>query len=187
MLNCCMLYFSVMGFESTVYGVGEGGTGVFEGTGVSEGSGTGVSVAGSGTVAVPVIVEITIAVLVGFGVRVAVGNTSGRLGSSRCFVAVLVGGIVGVRVFVGVNVGVAVSVNVAVLVGVELGGIASCWNASAVNAAAVLRFENARLAMFAGSITIGVGRLGSESAIAEVAQNKLTPNAPAKKIHKSPA
>lgn len=50
-----------------------------------------------------------------------------------------------------------------------------------------MRFENAKLAIFAGLITIGVGMLGSERAIAEVAQNKLNPNAPAKKIHKSPA
>jgi len=41
--------------------------------------------------------------------------------------------------------------------------------------------------MFPGSITMGVGKVGSESAIAEVAQNKVNPSAPARKIHKSPA
>lgn len=160
---------------------------MFEGAGVFDGSGTGVSVGGSCTVAVPVIVEMIIAVLVGWGVRVAVGKKIVGFGCSRIFVRVAVGGMTGVRVFVRVDVGEAVSVNVGVYVGVELGGTANCLNASAVSAAAVLRFENARLAMFCGSITIGVGRLGSESAMADVAQKKLIPNAPAKNIHKSPA
>lgn len=60
-------------------------------------------------------------------------------------------------------------------------------NASAVNAAAVFKFEKARLPMSAGSITIGVGRVGSESAMADVPQNKLIPSAPAMKIQISPA
>lgn len=56
-----------------------------------------------------------------------------------------------------------------------------------MNAAAVLRLEKARLAILPGSMTIGVGNVGSESAIAEVAQNKLKPSALARKIHNSPA
>jgi len=104
--------------------------------------------------------------------------------SSGIFVCVLVGTInVGVRDAVGEEVHVAVAVNV--FVGVEVA--TNLANASAVCAAAVLRLENARSGMSPASITIGVERVGSESAIAEVAQNRLNPNRLAAKIHKRPA
>lgn len=139
---------------------------------------------GSSTVAVPVIGTTTIAVFVGLCVRVAVGKTI--VGCRSTLVGVL-DGMNGVRVTVGVDVGdeVNVAVGVKEAVGVEVA--TSLLNASAVSAAAVLRFENARSAIFPGSMTIGVGRVGSERAIAEVAQNRLNPSALAKKIHKSPA
>ena len=139
----------------------------------------------STSVGVPVIGTMMTAVLVGLGVRVAVGGLIVGGGCSR-FVGVL-DGMKGVRVNVeeGVDVDVSVAVDVNVLVGVEVA--TSSANASDVRAAAVFKFENARLAMFPGSITIGVGRVGSERAIADVPQNKLNPSAPATKIHKSPA
>ncbi len=84
----------------------------------------------------------------------------------------------------GVEVGdeVYVAVGVDVFVGVAVA--TSSANASEVRAAAVFKFENARSAILPGSMTIGVGKVGSENAIADVAQNKLNPSAPAKKIHK---
>ena len=87
---------------------------------------------------------------------------------------------------VGEGVCEAVAVDVKVLDGIRIGVKTKFANASAVNAAAVFRFEKARLGISAASITIGVGRLGSESAIAEVAQNRLKPSVVAKKIHNSP-
>ncbi len=158
--------------------VGGGG-----GSGVSDGSGTGVSVGGSVTTGVPVIGDITIAVFVGRGVLVFVGRTIVGWRSGG-FVGVF-DGMKGVRVGDEVGDAVSVEVDVKVAVGVEVA--TRTWNASAVNAAAVLRFEKARSAISPRSMTIGVGRVGSERAIADVAQNKLNPSALAKKIHKSPA
>lgn len=86
---------------------------------------------------------------------------------------------------VAVGEEVHVGLGVMVLVGVP---VATSWaNAWAVCAAIVFKFENARLGISRASITIGVGRDGSDSAMAEVAQNMLNPNMLAAKIHKSPA
>lgn len=96
-------------------------------------------------------------------------------------------GFTGTRVAVFVRVGedVQVGLGVNVLVGVP---VATSWaNACAVCAAAVFKFENARFGMSRAWITIGVGKVGSESAMADVAQNMLNPNMLAAKIHKSPA
>ncbi len=150
-----------------------------------DGSGTGVSVGSSTSVGVPVTGTMITAVLVGLGVRVAVGRMIVGAGSSR-FVGVRLG-MNGVRVKVGEEVGEEVNVGVGVNVLVGDGVATNSANASEVRAAAVFKFEKARLAIFPGSITIGVGRVGSERAIADVAQKKLNPIAPATKIQRSPA
>jgi hypothetical protein len=122
-------------------------------------------------------------VLVGLGVFVEVGNT---IVGTICgwSVGVLVGGrCVKVEVGVGEDVSVAVGVNE----GVEVGISTRSANACAVNAAPGLRLESAKSGISCGSITMGVGKVGSERAIAEVAQKKLKPRMLAKKIHNSPA
>lgn len=159
------------------------------GAGVSvAGSGTGVSVGGSVEMAVPVYVTITTAVFVGgmfVGFRVAVGRIAVGCWGLDSFVSVLVGTACVLDAIVAVGEEVHVGLGVNVLVGVP---VATNWaNACAVCAAAVFKFENARLGISRASITMGVGRVGSESAMAEVAQNILNPNMLAAKIHKSPA
>lgn len=160
--------------------VGGGGSGVSVG-----GSGTGVSVGASVASAVPVTVMITTAVFVGLGVRVDVGKMT--VGGFSTFVVAVRVGLMMTRVAVLVAVGENVQVGLGVNVSVGVPVATNLANASAVCAAAVFKLENARLGISRASITMGVGRFGSERAMADVAQNMLNPNMLAAKIHKSPA
>jgi len=85
----------------------------------------------------------------------------------------------GVFEAVGVSVGIDVFVGVGVFV--EVG--TKSMKASNVNACTVFKFAKARSSKFSTLRAMGVGRVGSESAIAEVTQNMLKPSTLAKKIH----
>ena len=132
------------------------------------------------TVEVGSIVGIMISVAVGFGS--CVGDGGSWLTGLRVLVGVMIRSVlVGVVVALGVMVGVNVWVTDAVSVGISL------ENASAVNMANEFGLEKAKLTTLAGSIAMGVARVGSDNATAEAPQKRLKPRMLAEKIHRSPA
>ena len=168
-------------FYSSYYGGVSVGRSVSVGGGVSVGEGSGVSVGGSSVGdAVYVLTETAVFVGEGLGVKVAVGKFSScSLSSVGVGKTNRVLDAVGEEV--GVAVGVAVCVGVFVRVGINLA------NDSAVNAAAVFISEKARSTISPAPMTMGVGNVGSDNAIADAPQNRLKPRMLAAKIHRSPA
>jgi hypothetical protein len=118
----------------------------------------------------------------GMGVFVGRGGMAVGLGCWR----VEVGGM-NTWVFVGVGEDVNVTVGVGDAVGVAVSVGMYCTKACAVNAAAVLISEKARLTISPGATAMGPCTLESDNATAEVAQNMPKPIMPAAKIQSNPA
>lgn len=121
------------------------------------------------------------AVFVGGGLGVNVDAGGIKTGGALVRVAV---GINNVLDAVGDEVKVRVAVGLAVFVGVDVEVGINSTNDCAVSAATVFRFEKARSAISPASMTMGVGKLGSDKATAEVAQNIPNPRMLAPNIHR---